>query len=104
MTRTLRGLLFLSLLAAASAILGLQIRDALLQPDGLPEPAASIPASGDAGHDPAAALPALPEYDPPPVDRFVSSLSASAGLRLYAVEASRGSYSSLPLTTASMRA
>ena len=74
MTRTLRGLLFLSLLAAASVALGLHIRDVLLQPAGLPEVVSPIPASGDAGSNPAAVLPALPEYDPPPINQFAAAV------------------------------
>lgn len=74
MTRTLRGLLFLMLLAAASAVLGLQIRDGLRPPAGLPEAAAPASVSGGAGGGPADALPALPVYDPPPLDRFAAAI------------------------------
>ncbi len=67
---SLRGLLLLALLATASAVLALRIRDDLQRP---PEPLAA------AGPDAAASgetieIPEMPKYDPPPIERFAAAL------------------------------
>ena len=70
MMPSLRGLLLLALLATASAVLALRIRDDLQRP---PEPLAA------AGPDAAASgetieIPEMPKYDPPPIERFAAAL------------------------------
>ena len=66
----LRSLFLLLLLATASAVLALRIRDDLRRP---PEPLAA------AGPDAAAVgqtieIPEMPKYDPPPIERFAAAL------------------------------
>ena len=66
----MRGLFLLVLLATASAVLALRIRDDLQRP---PETLAA------AGPDAAASgqtidIPEIPKYDPPPIERFAAAL------------------------------
>ena len=66
----LRSLFLLLLLATASAVLALRIRDDLQRP---PEPLAA------AGPDAAASgqtieIPEMPKYDPPPIERFAAAI------------------------------
>jgi len=70
----LRGLFLLVLLATASAMLALRIRDDLQRP---PEPlVAAGPEAGSGGPASGRAIevPEMPKYDPPPIERFAAAL------------------------------
>ncbi len=70
MMPNLRGLFLLLLLAAASAALGLRIRDDLQRP---PEPLA-VAAPDTTASDQTIDTPEMPRYDPPPIERFAAAL------------------------------
>ena len=70
----LRGLFLLVLLATASAMLALRIRDDLQRP---PEPlvaAGPEAGSGGAASGQTIEIPEMPKYDPPPIERFAAAL------------------------------
>ncbi len=70
MMPNLRGLFLLLLLATASAMLALQIRDELQRP---PEPLTAAGPDG-AASDQTIAIPEMPKYDPPPIGRFAAAI------------------------------
>jgi len=70
MMPNLRGLFLLVLLATASAVLALRIRDDLRRP---PETPASVMLDAAASGQ-AIEIPEMPKYDPPPIERFAAAL------------------------------
>ncbi len=70
MMPNLRGLFLLVLLATASAVLALRIRDDLQRPA---ETLAAVALDG-AASDRAIDIPEMPKYDPPPIERFAAAL------------------------------
>ena len=74
MMHNLRGLFLLVLLATASALLALRIRDDLQRP---PEPlvvAGPDGGSGGAASGQTIEIPEMPKFDPPPIERFAAAL------------------------------
>jgi len=70
MMPSLRGLFLLVLLATASAVLAMRIRDDLQRP---PESLAmAMPDATSAGQ--AVEIPEMPKYDPPPIEQFAAAL------------------------------
>jgi hypothetical protein len=70
MMRNLRGLFLLVLLATASAMLALRIRDDLQRP---PEPL-EVAGPGAAASGQTIEIPEMPKYDPAPIERFAAAL------------------------------
>ena len=71
---TVRSLFFLLLLAIVSAALGVRIQDELGRPPETATSAELVAGSGEAGSDPAIEIPAMPKYDPPPIETFAAAL------------------------------